>query len=723
MSAVAGSSETDTAVEPATTGVTVRDGVELAWRTYGSGSRTVLLLPTWQIIDSRFWKAQVGHLSRHFRVVTFDGRGTGASGHPTGATAYSNDECAADVTAVLDATGTERAVLVALSCAATWAIQTAADHPDRVDGVLALSPSCGVTVSQPGREAHAFDQRLDVTHGWAKYNQHYWTEGHFADFRDFFFHQMFSEPHSTKQLEDALRWSEQTDPQTLVDATLGRLACGGAVCRSVEDACRQVTCPVLVVHGTDDRVRSEAVGRRVAELTGGRLVLVEGGGHGLMSRSPVKINRLIHEFVTTACAPAVPTREQSGEPTTWTFAPTRRRRVLYLSSPIGLGHAARDLAVVQELRRLEPDVEVDWLAQHPVTTVLEAAGERVHPASGWLSSESSHVEHECGEHDLHAFQAIRRMDAILVHNFMVFQDLVAAEHYDLVVGDESWDVDYFLHENPELKAFNFAWMTDFVGWLPMPDGGPEEAALTADYNAEMIEQRARFARVRDRSIFVGSPEDVVPASFGDGLPQIPDWVGKNFDFAGYVTGFDPATLPERDELRQRLGMPERERVCLVTVGGTGVGRPLLERVLETIPLARRAAPDLRFLVVTGPRIDPRSLPRRRGTSIRGFLPGLYQHLAAADLALVQGGLTSCMELTAARRPFLYVPLRHHFEQNFHVRHRLERYGAGRHLPYEQAVDPDALAAAILDELDREVDYRPVETDGAARAAAMLAELL
>ncbi|USQ77751.1 alpha/beta fold hydrolase [Ornithinimicrobium cryptoxanthini] len=717
------SDQTDTAVEPATTGVTVRDGVDLAWQTYGTGPRTLLLLPTWQIFDSRFWKAQVGYLSRHFRVVTFDGRGTGASGRPTGASAYSNDECAADVTAVLNATGTERAVLVALSCAASWAIQTAADHPDRVDGVFALSPSCGVSVSQPVRDAHAFDERLDPTQGWAKYNRYYWTEGDFADFRDFFFHQMFTEPHSTKQLEDALRWSEQTDPQTLVDANLGRLGCDGVVCRSIDEAAQRVTCPVLVVHGTDDRVRSDAVGRRIAELTGGRLVLIEGGGHGLMSRSPVQINRLIHEFATSACAPVIGSTDRPTEPTTWTFAPSRRRRVLYLSSPIGLGHAARDLAVVQELRRLEPDIEVDWLAQHPVTRVLEAAGERVHPASAWLASESTHVEHESGEHDLHAFQAIRRMDAILVHNFMVFQDLVADEHYDLVVGDEAWDVDYFLHENPELKTFNFAWMTDFVGWLPMPDGGPEEAALTADYNAEMIEQRARFARVRDRSIFVGSPEDVVPDSFGDGLPQIPDWMGKNFDFAGYVTGFDPAALPDRAELRHQLGMPQDERVCVVTVGGTGVGRPLLERVLDAVPLARRAAPDLRFIVVTGPRIDPRSLPRRRGVNVRGFLPDLYRHLAASDLAVVQGGLTTCMELTAGRRPFVYVPLRHHFEQNFHVRHRLERYGAGRHLPYEEAADPDALAAAVLTELDRVVDYRPVETDGAARAAAMLADLL
>ncbi len=252
-------------------------------------------------------------------------------------------------------------------------------------------------------------------------------------------------------------------------------------------------------------------------------------------------------------------------------AARRPKRALYISSPIGLGHALRDVAIAAELRRHHPDLQIDWLAQHPVTKVLEDRGERVHPASAWLANESAHVEDESAEHDLHAFQAIRRMDEILVNNFMVFNDVVTDEHYDLVIGDEAWDVDYFLHENPELKHFEFAWMTDFVGWLPMPDGGDHEAALTADYNAEMIEQRARYRRLRDRSIFVGDPDDIVPDSFGPDLPAIREWTEANFEFAGYVTGFDPAEFADRDALRAELGYRPDERVCIVTVGGSGVG--------------------------------------------------------------------------------------------------------------------------------------------------------
>ena len=176
-------------------------------------------------------------------------------------------------------------------------------------------------------------------------------------------------------------------------------------------------------------------------------------------------------------------------------AARRRKRALYVSSPIGLGHARRDVAIADELRKLHPDLEIDWLAQHPVTAVLEARGERVHPAQRAAGQRVARTSsRESAEHDLHAFQAIRRMDEILLANFMVFHDVVREDAYDLWIGDEAWDVDYFLHENPELKRAAYAWLTDFVGWLPMPDGGEREAVLTADYNAEMIEQIARYPR-------------------------------------------------------------------------------------------------------------------------------------------------------------------------------------------------------------------------------------
>jgi len=308
---------------------------------------------------------------------------------------------------------------------------------------------------------------------------------------------------------------------------------------------------------------------------------VEGGGHLLPGRAPVAVNHWIREFVERvlprqSIVDSLVRRSGVDVPPArrWTRALDRPRRALYLSSPIGLGHARRDLAIADELRRLRPDLRIDWLTQHPVTALLESRGERIHPASALLANESAHVEAEAGEHDLHAFAAIRRMDEIQVANFMVFDDLVRDEPYDVWIGDEAWEVDHFLHENPELKRAPFVWLTDFVGWLPMPSGGEPEAVLTADSNAEMLEQRARYPRLRDRSLFVGNPEDVVPDTFGPGLPLIREWTRREFDFTGYVTGFDQADLSDRERLRAELGYADGRPVCLVSVGGSGVGGPI-----------------------------------------------------------------------------------------------------------------------------------------------------
>jgi predicted glycosyltransferase len=305
---------------------------------------------------------------------------------------------------------------------------------------------------------------------------------------------------------------------------------------------------------------------------------------------------------------------------------------------------------------------------------------------------------------------------------MVFHDIVRDDPYDLWIGDEAWELDHYLHENPEEKRAPFVWMTDFVGWLPMPDGGERERYLTADYNAEMIEHIARYPRLRDRSIFVGNLDDIVPDRLGAELPLIRDWTKQHFDFSGYVTGFDPTTLSDRAELRAELGYKADETVCIVTVGGSGVGAHLLKRVIESYAATKRLVPSLRMIAVAGPRIDPAALPSAEGLEIRAYVPELYRHLAACDIAVVQGGLSTTMELTANRRPFLYFPLRHHFEQNFHVRHRLERYRGGRCMDYDTAT-PETIAHAIAGELNRTLEYLPVETDGATRAASLIAALI
>ncbi len=695
------------ACRPLHEGYVERDGVRVFYEVYGTGEPTVMLLPTWSIVHSRSWKAQIPYLARHARVVTFDGRGNGRSDRPQGAAAYSIDAFADDAIAVLDATATERAHLVGLSCGALWGTVLAADHPRRVASIAYISPAVALAPNHAGREVYPFDEVPDTDEGWAKYNRHYWLRD-YRGFLEFFFAQCLNEPHSTKQIEDCVGWGLETTPQTLADTTLG---IGLHRDEAFRDTCARVRCPTLVIHGDRDQIRPHAQGAALARATGGRLVTLEGAGHLPTVRDPVKVNQLLREFI----CPGPPARR-------WTRGRARAKRALYVSSPIGLGHARRDVAIAAELRRRHPDLQIDWLAQHPLTAVLEAHGERVHPASAQLAGESAHMESEADGHALPCFEALRRMDEILVANFMVFSDLVREEPYDLWIGDEAWDVDYFLHENPELKTAAYAWLTDFVGWLPMPAGGEREALVTADYNAEMIEQIARYPRVRDRAIFVGEPEDIVPGTFGPGLPEIRAWTQEHYAFAGHVTGFDPAALGDRQALRRELGYGPDEPLCVVSVGGSGVGASLLRRVIAALPEARRLVPGLRMAVVAGPRIDPAALPAAEGLQVLGLVGDLHRHLAACDLALVQGGLTTGMELIAGRRPFIAFPLAHHFEQNIHVRHRLERHGARRRMDFEEA-SPGAIAAAIAQEIGREVDYRPVAGGGAARAAELIAELL
>ena len=289
----------------------------------------------------------------------------------------------------------------------------------------------------------------------------------------------------------------------------------------------------------------------------------------------MRFNELLHDFAARAYG-----RPAHAAP--WRRAMRRPKRALYISSPIGLGHAWRDVAIARELRALHPDLQIDWLAQDPVTRVLETSGEHIHPASRWLANESRHIAAESREHELNVFQAWRRMDEILLANFMVFRDVVRDEPYDLWIGDEAWELDYYLHENPELKTAPYAFLTDFVGWLPMPEGGDDEARLTADYNAEMIEQIARFPSVRDRAIFVGSARGRrSPRLRRRACPRSAPWVQEHFDFSGYVLAPDAGEPADREALRAELGYRARR------AGLPGHGGRLGRRRRPAAPRHRR----------------------------------------------------------------------------------------------------------------------------------------
>lgn len=694
---------------PHTEGTVDRDGVRLHYDIYGEGEQTILFVPTWAIIHSRVWKAQIPYFAEHFRVITFDPRGNGRSDRPSSPDEYGVSKIVGDVISAMDATETQRAALVGLSFSSAISFAVAANHPERVTAVISTGAWSPIVAPYEERANAYAAPMVDRPEGWSKYNAEYWQRD-YPDFLGFFFSKVHNEPHSTKQQEDAVAWGLDGDGEMLAmtqDARDDRNALIN------EAMYARVRCPSLIVVGDRDEVTPPETSHRIAELTGGELHVFEGAGHGLHARFPARFNTLVRDFLARQLGTWRPERKPR---------PTRGKRALYLSSPIGLGHARRDLAVTHELRKLHPDLQVDWLAQDPVTRFLDANAERVHPASRRLANESAHIEAEAGEHDLHAFQAIRGMDEILIKNFMIFQEVLEQDTYDLVIADEAWDVDHYWHEHPEMKRAPIAWFTDFVGWVPFEENGPREAYLTTDYNAEMIAHVESQPQVRDRAIFVGGPQDIADLSFGSDLPRMRDWVPQHYEFSDYIIGTHPSVFGPRADLRSEFAYDDGRKTCIVAVGGSGVGAQLIRRILAAYPHARAKIPDLRMIVVTGPRLDPSAFEWPDGVESRAFVPDLDRHLAACDLALVQGGLTTCMELAAAGTPFLYFPLRNHFEQNFHVAARLDRYNAGRRMTFAES-SPERIAEAMREELATPRVPHPVAVDGALRAARMVSELL
>lgn len=611
-------------VQPVREGFVENNGVKSWYAQFGESGPWLAFAPIYQIATSHILRGVLPWLSQHFRVAVMDLRGNGKSDRPTRQEDYHFDLYYGDFVAVLDALGIERTAVVGKSATAMTAIRLAAEQPRRVSHLITIGGWVSMKFTDPAQLAGVEKAHAKMREDWA---------GHM----DSFFSAVFTEPHSTKPYEDAVLWNgANTNGETVA---MGR---NGWIGTDVLALARRVRCPTLVIHGDGDKIVPHAQGETIANaIPGARLLTVEGGGHLQAVRDPVMLAHAVRDFVGAQPAKS-----------TWVRGMARKPRALFVSSAIGLGHVQRDLAIAREMRKHRPDLQIDWFTVHPASTYLEREGERVHPICRRLANESRHFESRAGEHDLQAFFALRTMDELMAVNFMVFCDLLKEEHYDLVIGDEAWDVDYHFHENPELKRQPFVFLTDFLGCLPMEEGNEREAFLCADRNADDLEHVERFPWIRDRAIFVGNVEDTPEVPFGPGLPIIRDWAKKNFAFTGYALPFDPKSVADTEALRAKHGYRAGEKLVIAAVGGTAVGAPLLQKIAAAFPHMKKQVPELRMVLVAGPRVSPEALPRHEGLDVLPYVHNLFEHLAVSDLALVQGGLSTCMELVATRRPFL-----------------------------------------------------------------------
>ena len=284
--------EQSRAAYPDETGYIGRPGARARYEVYGNGSPTILFAPTWSIVHSRIWKAQIPYFARRNRVIALDPRGNGGSDRPIEVEAYDEWAFADDLIAVLDATGTDRAVVVALSIGAQRALIAATDHPERISGLVIINPSVALG-SGPGDRTIRFEEELDTDEGWNRYNRHSWRRD-YAGFAEFFFGRCFTEPHSTKQIEDAVAWALETDAEVLI-----RTHDAGALdAASTRERAQGMRCATLVIQGEADAITGVDRGVQLAAaIPDARLELIAGGGHIPNARDPVRVNLLIRDFV------------------------------------------------------------------------------------------------------------------------------------------------------------------------------------------------------------------------------------------------------------------------------------------------------------------------------------------------------------------------------------------------------------------------------------------
>jgi UDP-N-acetylglucosamine:LPS N-acetylglucosamine transferase len=395
-------------------------------------------------------------------------------------------------------------------------------------------------------------------------------------------------------------------------------------------------------------------------------------------------------------------------------------RVFYASGSIGLGHVTRDLAVARELRALEPRVELHWLAAPPASDVLAAAGEILVPECARYRCETDHAEAAAQGGHLSLTTYVYRALGCWLHNARVFGDAAKRSQFDVIVGNETYEVvvAYVFGMNVLPANVPFIIMYDFYG-LDVTTRNPLSQLGTWGLNFVWAQERRVTARRNNAAIFFGEPEDVPDQPFGIFLPNRRRCAEKHVEFVGYPLGFDCETIQDRPDLRAALGYgPEPLVIC--TVGGTAVGRSLLELCGRAYPLVTQRLPGLRMILVCGPRIDPATLDVPQGVERHGRVPDLYKHLSVCDLAVVQGGGTTTLELTALRRPFLFFPIEGHSEQEVTVASRLARHGAGVRMTQGHTT-PSSLADAIVANIGRELTYAQIPADGARRAAKIILE--
>ncbi|MHC4215904.1 MAG: glycosyltransferase, partial [Planctomycetota bacterium] len=190
---------------------------------------------------------------------------------------------------------------------------------------------------------------------------------------------------------------------------------------------------------------------------------------------------------------------------------------------------------------------------------------------------------------------------------------------------------------------------------------------------------------------------------------------------GYILPFDPAEYTDKTKIRSKLGYGQ-EPLIVCSIGGTSIGKDLLELCGRAYKIIKQEVSDLHMVLVCGPRLSSCNLNVPKDIEVKEYVPALYEHFAASDLAIVQAGGTTTIELTALNRPFLYFPLAKHCEQQMHVAGRLARHQAGIKMVYSQTTS-ETLADMVISNLGKKVNYPSIPVQGAQKAVQFISKLI
>ena len=170
------------------------------------------------------------------------------------------------------------------------------------------------------------------------------------------------------------------------------------------------------------------------------------------------------------------------------------------------------------MRDLYPELEISWLAQDPASRVLLEAGENLLPEASLLAHENEELENSTHGYNANLTKTIMNIRKAWTNNAQLIGDIVRKEQFDLVVGDETYDLLIERVSNKKFQRFPFVIIYDFIG-VDSVTKNPIEMIATYIINRMWANALRANPPIADLSLFIGEVDDIDNRKFGFLLPN------------------------------------------------------------------------------------------------------------------------------------------------------------------------------------------------------------